>query len=374
MIIDEILNLKEEYIDEINKYQNSSHPIILFGAGCTSQFIVMQLNKMEIYPNAFCDNNNNKVGKKVAGLPVINIEQLKNNYSDAEVYITTQLYYEEIKLQLIHEGFQEEQISKYDIIFQLSWEKEYIKYCIENKEDIEHLYGYLADDESRRVLWNRLAFFRTRNRQYVVDIRNRNKEQYFENEIINFDKITTFVDLGMYTGDTIIKFSNYCKNEECEIWGFEPDRDLYNQAKGTLEKAGLRNVHLVPLATSDEDGVTTVNSSLGEMQSIASVDWNNNDASCNTFETCKLDTFFKDAKKKIDFIKMDIEGAEMPTLVGGSLLLKRTLPIIAVCVYHKREDLLEITNFIKALSSDYQIYLRHYSDNQTETVCYAIKG
>lgn len=49
------------------------------------------------------------------------------------------------------------------------------------------------------------------------------------------------------------------------------------------------------------------------------------------------------------------------------------LPALVVCVYYRKGDLLEITNYIMALDKVCQIYLRHYSDNQTETVCYAVQ-
>lgn len=49
-----------------------------------------------------------------------------------------------------------------------------------------------------------------------------------------------------------------------------------------------------------------------------------------------LDTVFRD--KKIDFIKMDIEGAEGKALQGARRLIERCVPKMAVCTYHNRED------------------------------------
>lgn len=53
-------------------------------------------------------------------------------------------------------------------------------------------------------------------------------------------------------------------------------------------------------------------------------------------ENLSLDTFFAD--KEINFIKMDIEGAEMKALQGASELIKRCSPKLAVCTYHNAED------------------------------------
>lgn len=67
----------------------------------------------------------------------------------------------------------------------------------------------------------------------------------------------------MSTGDTIINIAEYRKNDKCEIWGFEPDRELFCQAKAGLEAAGIKNVHLVHMAIADEGGIVGVSSSLG---------------------------------------------------------------------------------------------------------------
>lgn len=69
---------------------------------------------------------------------------------------------------------------------------------------------------------------------------------------------------------------------------------------------------------------------------------------------------------------MDIEGAEYQTLLGARNIIKEDMPILAVCVYHKKEDLFTIPQYIFDISKKYRLYLRHYSDNSTETVCYAV--
>ena len=76
--------------------------------------------------------------------------------------------------------------------------------------------------------------------------------------------------------------------------------------------------------------------------------------------------------EKITFIKMDIEGAELNALYGSKEIIKKYVPKLAVCVYHKTEHLWEIPFFIKSLNPNYKIYLRHHSLDEHETVCYAI--
>ena len=46
--------------------------------------------------------------------------------------------------------------------------------------------------------------------------------------------------------------------------------------------------------------------------------------------------------------------------------------MLAVCLYHKPEDLWDLPLLIRALGPGYSLYLRRYSDERWETVCYAV--
>jgi hypothetical protein len=81
--------------------------------------------------------------------------------------------------------------------------------------------------------------------------------------------------------------------------------------------------------------------------------------------------------RKVTVIKMDIEGAELKALEGARNIISEQMPVLAICAYHKREDLVEIPAFIKTVTSDYQLYLRKYppavsSNSWGEMVLYAI--
>lgn len=71
-------------------------------------------------------------------------------------------------------------------------------------------------------------------------------------------------------------------------------------------------------------------------------------------------------------IKMDIEGAEQEALVGARKTIQTYRPKLVICLYHKPEDLFEIPLYIKSLNSDYNLYIRQYSNTKYETVCYAV--
>lgn len=86
-------------------------------------------------------------------------------------------------------------------------------------------------------------------------------------------------------------------------------------------------------------------------------------------ETSTVD---KEVKEPISFMKMDIEGAELRALHGAEKQIRTNRPKLAVCVYHKNEDILEIWNYLRELVPEYRFYLRHHTTAGAETVLYAL--
>lgn len=80
----------------------------------------------------------------------------------------------------------------------------------------------------------------------------------------------------------------------------------------------------------------------------------------------QLDTFFNN--KKVDLIKIDVDGAELNLLKGASKMLSRTESLmVAICTYHNQNDeedfdhLLKDYGFKTTTSAKYMLF--HYDDN-----------
>ena len=74
-----------------------------------------------------------------------------------------------------------------------------------------------------------------------------------------------------------------------------------------------------------------------------------------------LDTYAARKKlSRVDFIKLDIEGAELDMLHGAAKTITRCKPKMAISAYHKWEDLWTLAPYIKSLRPDYEFEFRHY--------------
>lgn len=74
--------------------------------------------------------------------------------------------------------------------------------------------------------------------------------------------------------------------------------------------------------------------------------------------------------QKVDFIKMDIEGAELYALKGAIKTLKRFTPKLAISLYHRVDDFKEIPEFLKSLGINYKFYFGHFTIHAEESVLF----
>jgi FkbM family methyltransferase len=81
-------------------------------------------------------------------------------------------------------------------------------------------------------------------------------------------------------------------------------------------------------------------------------------------------------REVVDFVKMDIEGAESEALAGCAGLLKESQPDLALAAYHRPKDLIDIMHQVERLGcsdDSFDWHVGHYSDCLDDTILYAIR-
>lgn len=140
---------------------------------------------------------------------------------------------------------------------------------------------------------------------------------------------------------------------------FEPGMEVYSRAK-----RNLKNVHDVLFTQAG------VGEKAGVLQFSGEDDFGHIDD--NGMETINIVMLDEVVEDQPTFIKMDIEGAELSALKGASKLIKKHRPKLAICVYHKPEDLFEILELIDSFGINYKYYFRHYTNRVSGTILYCI--
>jgi FkbM family methyltransferase len=87
-------------------------------------------------------------------------------------------------------------------------------------------------------------------------------------------------------------------------------------------------------------------------------------------EAVALDNFLGEPAPT--YLKMDIEGSEMDALAGASRIIREQGPLLAICVYHKQDDLWKIPLLIHSLNPEYRFFLRPHKLEVWDLVCYAV--
>jgi CDP-glycerol glycerophosphotransferase len=160
------------------------------------------------------------------------------------------------------------------------------------------------------------------------------------------------IDAGGFIGDTTVLFCTKTGND-CEVHAFELLDENIALFEYNLQLNGVADrVVLNKLALSDHS-----NGSLlikpAELQGATSV--SAGDGPGERIATITLDDYVaQHGLQRVDLIKMDIEGSEIPALQGALQTIRRFRPKLALCLYHKWDDVLTIPRFISELGIPYR--------------------
>ncbi len=191
-----------------------------------------------------------------------------------------------------------------------------------------------------------------------------------ESVLIDVEKNDYVFDCGACTGDTSLYFAVKA-GLQGRVVSFEPHPSLCKIFNTNLRHNTniSKNIQLMPFATSNKNGKTAfslcgagshIGNSYNNLQQI-------------NIPQIKIDDAVQGlGVERVDFIKMDIEGAELASLHGAVETLRHYRPKLAICLYHNEQDFLTIPAFLYGLGLNYRFYLDHHFVNNWETVLYAI--
>lgn len=283
--------------------------LIIRGAGIWGELTYKILESMGIEVYAFCDNDKEKQELGLFGKKVISESMLIADYKDAFVLVASRIKGGELYSSLLEKFFPRENLFL---------------------PRIGSIYATVG-------------------------------EQYFDCPGFTIDEEEVFVDCGCFDGETSKSFAKWCNYKYKKIVAFEPDDYMnYRIIENCKE---LKDFELFSYAVGKERGkVKFVSGANGGS---------------------RLDTLGDDIKiiesidnvlkgERATFLKMDIEGAELNAIYGSTETIRKYKPKLAICIYHRLEDIIEIPKAIMSIRDDYKFYIRHYSSCLWETVLYAV--
>lgn len=211
-------------------------------------------------------------------------------------------------------------------------------------------------------------------RESIIDLteleRKLGSQQYFDFFQYNGGR-ESFVDAGVYDLTSSMNFISWCHGNYDKIFAFEPDRINYDNC---MKKAGnFKNVNIIMKGVFDRKEELKFYA-IGGGTSQIEAEETGYAVNGNTLSNDKIDVIDMDTElngEKVTFIKMDIEGSEAKALLGAKNIIMSQKPKLAICVYHKLEDIMELPSLLLDMNSDYKIAFRQYHISGNETVMYA---
>lgn len=202
------------------------------------------------------------------------------------------------------------------------------------------------------------------------------RSDYADKEIVFCDnapnKWSTIlnVTIGKKTIDTPIispneDFVEWSKGNYKGIFAFEPNAKMIDTCKKTFSNPKFHDVALINKGAWSKPDTLKFQENSGIFMGGARVC----ESGKVSIETDSIDNVLQG--EKVTFIKMDIEGSEREALIGACKTIQKDKPKLALSIYHKPEDILEIPHIIYTYNNNYKFAIRQYASNMFETILYA---
>ncbi len=230
--------------------------------------------------------------------------------------------------------------------------------------DFINLYNKLKDYRSKKLLLGILKNWYEFDMETIKYGLEKNYDHYFDLDIIPNNQNTVLVDIGAYTGDTILSYLKNYNYQYKKIYAYEMTEQTFIKLQENLKN--YNNIIYKNKAISDKKEILSFSNN--SVDASANFITNNGN---NKIETTTID---EDINEKISIIKMDIEGYEQKALLGCKQHIQDEHPNLLISVYHNHEDLWKIPKMINDMYPDYDYYLRCHGNNifPTEIVLFAI--
>lgn len=337
--------------------------VILYGAGSDIIKILRVMQGQSISPICIVDSNEKKQGKVINDIPVVSPKEIMNY--DSDTIIITASFFDDIYAYLSE--ILGESIHRYHILVapflwfilvNVEYDKELLAYSNEyiasHENELRNIYD--TKDSITKDILEYIICVR-KQKDYIFSPYEENRgmqfvEGYFYLNELAKEKTLTIVDIGAYVGDTILEFFERFGDKISNYYAYEPEKNNYLTCKENIKDKPYEN------------RVSVINKALGagkeskifgkEKSAFGVID---NDEDGTLIQITPLDEEKLNVEGKL-VIKMDVEGLELEILKGGIHYIKMFKPYMAVCVYHRIEDIYEIPAWLEKEGCNYTYILR----------------
>lgn len=360
MLFEQIISGPTKRSENLKFLKNTDCAVIMLGIGEVAKWTTAILTQNGIRVDGYCVSDEFwKPELKFGTVPVLPLSQMLKKFDKAVAVLAVGSNREKLRDDLL---------SQKEVVACLEFDCPTVAEICDReelacrREVLEELYRRLEDDFSRRTL---VAFLNARisgDLEPLHELEFPEEIHYFP-DFIPFSRQESVIDCGAYTGDTLEMFLKNAGDVK-RYFAFECDPNNFEKMQSKF--GGKDNIVLLPYGVSDSERIAYMDSDGGTASLVS-------ETGENAIKLTTIDHVVNDYQCGCTYIKMDIEGAELAALRGAEQTIRKHRPKLAICVYHKAEDLWTIPQYILSLNPEYKLYLRKYvSPFSCELVLYAV--
>lgn len=345
--------------------------IAMYGAGNVGIKVFDTLKKLSITPVCFIDKNKN--GSNINGLKVISIEEASKENIDI-VIVSLFSPDKESDLKKITEylnsfgfykiiTFEEFYQSIPDIFSQNIYWIAPISFFESEIEKIDNARKLFKEKKSLDI-YNAQIKHRLGASYDVLPYPDYDFIQYIPEDIPIPKSPYSFIDIGAFDGDTILQFLDN-GIEFNKIAAFEPDIKNFKRLTENMSNLKVPEIYLFPVGCNSQCSRLSFNEKNCMSSGFCS------DGAIN-LPVVSVDSVLKGFCP--NYIKMDVEGFEMQTILGLREIISEYKPSLAIATYHLPDDIYSIPSYLNDNFGFYDFYLRMHYSHCFETVLYAINN
>ena len=328
--------------------KKETRPIVVYGMGNGADKLFERLAEFNINVSDVFASDGFVRGHSYRGYKVRSFSEIKDKYEDFVILLS----FASNRAEVV------DMISRIDTEYDMyvpdmpvACVSEYFDHIFYNEhyDEILMAYNCLADDESRSIFSSVINYKLTGRARYLLECYSTIDEIY---SLMPTKTITTAIDAGAYNGDTAREMKGYFPSLK-KVIAVEPDKRNYKK--------------LVKYSEAESDiSITTINSAVWSENVVGSFfgsgNRNSTVVATASFEHREEDVSLISVDSidcgKVDYIKYDVEGAELEALIGSSATINRDTPTLLVSLYHRSRDIFSLINYVRRNYPDYNLYLR----------------
>lgn len=258
----------------------------------------------------------------------------------------------------------------FTIIISLIMHPQSVFYCVNQKSKNRFLSDYLAHQVIMKSPYGFFFIARPRFEDLARFLFSEKVAKWEPLSVLRPKKEEIVIDIGANTGYYTLRLSSQV-GKKGKIIAIEADPTSCNILKKNCELNNISNVEIINLAISDSNMKVVLhqNKTHSGISSISTKDYYKPTTNDLLIQATTLDNLLKNRFQKINWIKIDVEGAELAVLRGSTNTLKNTKNILIEIHEHilrqNNEDYNDILKILKENGFKLRLFNEFWDSNDS---------